>query len=321
MTLIEERKQNHQLAAYGGPGWKQRERSLAEEMGQVWGRGGQNSEYARLRHVVLHRPGDELGDTSDPNELQMLAEIDMALAQAQHDAIAATYEAAGVKVSRLDPAGTPTPNQMFMADLLFTTPEGVILARPASTVRAGEERQAARRLAELGIPVVRSIHGHGTFEGADAMWIRPDHLIVGRGLRTNDEGARQIAETVAYMGAKTTVVDLPYGSMHLMGMLRIVDEDLAIGYPLRVVHRAVEALKGEGYQVAFTPATEEAASHAGFNFVTIGPREILMAAHNPQSQAFYESLGITCHPVDVSELRKAAGAMGCLTGILERDMV
>ncbi|MCB0021273.1 MAG: hypothetical protein KDE09_25930, partial [Anaerolineales bacterium] len=84
MTLIEERKQNHQLAAYGGPGWKQRERSLAEEMGQVWGRGGQNSEYARLRHVVLHRPGDELGDTSDPNELQMLAEIDMALAQAQH---------------------------------------------------------------------------------------------------------------------------------------------------------------------------------------------------------------------------------------------
>ena len=290
-------------------------------MGLIWGKGGQNSEYARLKHVVLHRPGAELANTSDPNALQMLAEIDMGLAQAQHDGIAAAYEAAGVKVSRLNPAGTPTPNQMFMADLLFTTPEGVILARPASRVRAGEERQAARRIADLGIPVVRSIHGTGTFEGADAMWIRPDHLIVGRGLRTNDEGAAQIAETVAHMGAKTTVVDLPFGSMHLMGMLRIVDEDLALGYPLRVVHRAVDALKAEGYRVEFTPASAEAERHSGFNFVTIGPREIVMADHNPESQAFYESLGITCHPVDVSELRKAAGAMGCLTGILERELI
>jgi N-dimethylarginine dimethylaminohydrolase len=48
---------------------------------------------------------------------------------------------------------------MFMADLMFMTPEGMILARPASDVRAGEERQAARKLAELGIPIVRSISG------------------------------------------------------------------------------------------------------------------------------------------------------------------
>jgi len=44
----------------------------------------------------------------------------------------------------------------------------------------------------------------------------------------------------------------------------------------------------------------------------------LMVDGNPVTQAFYESLGITCHTVEVDELGKAAGAIGCLTGVLER---
>ncbi len=44
-----------------------------------------------------------------------------------------------------------------------------------------------------------------------------------------------------------------------------------------------------------------------------------MAAGNPKTQAFYEELGITCHPVAVDELSKAAGAMGCLTGVLHQE--
>ena len=35
-------------------------------------------------------------------------------------------------------------------------------------------------------------------------------------------------------------------------------------------------------------------------------------------QAFYEDLGITCQTVEIGELVKAAGGMGCLTGILKR---
>ena len=53
--------------------------------------------------------------------------------------------------------------------------------------------------------------------------------------------------------------------------------------------------------------------------MTLGPREILMAAGNLVTQTFYENLGITCHMVEVDELGKAAGAIGCLTGVLERE--
>ena len=98
------------------------------------------------------------------------------------------------------------------------TPEGAILGRPASTVRAGEERWIARRLADLGIPIARTVRGQGTFEGADAMWLDATTVLVGRGLRTNAEGAAQVAATLGEMGVETIVVDMPWGTMHLMGM-------------------------------------------------------------------------------------------------------
>ncbi|MFQ5399411.1 MAG: dimethylarginine dimethylaminohydrolase family protein [Anaerolineae bacterium] len=308
-------------AAYGGEGWSPRVTHLRQELGSIWGACGVSTEWSRLKAVLLHRPGREIAASADPNTMLMLAPLDLARAQAQHDAIAQAYKDAGVTVHYVEPAGPglPSPNQMFVADLMFMTPEGVILARPASTVRAGEERPVARRLADLGVPILRSIGGRGTFEGADAMWLNPQTVILGRGLRTNDEGAAQVTCSLNEMGVEVIQVDLPFGTMHLMGMLRIADRDLAIAFPKRLVHRGVDALKAHGYQVAFLPDEAEAIYGRALNFVTLGPREILMTAGNPVTQAFYEGLGITCHTVEVDELGKATGAIGCLTGILQRE--
>lgn len=312
------KKKLYKAAAFGGAGWSPRTAHLREELGTVWGNCGIDTEWSRLKSVLLHRPGLELTTSTDPNAVQMLASVDLARAQAQHDAIVQAYRDAGVTVYYVEPEGQPAPNQMFIADLIFMTPEGAILARPASTVRAGEERWVAHKLAELGIPIIRSVRGTGTFEGADAAWINPQTVIIGRGLRTNDEGIAQVSSTLTEMGVTIIQVDLPFGTMHLMGMLRIVDHDLAIAWPKRLVHRGVDALKEHGFQVAFIPDEIEAEGNKAFNFVTLAPRQILMAAGNPITQAFYESLGIICHTVEVDELGKAAGAMGCLTGILER---
>ena len=278
------------VSAYGGQGWSPRTMSLREELGSIWGPGGISSEWAPLKAVLLHRPGPELL-ADDPNAVQMLEPIDLDVARAQHDGIAQAYREAGVAVHYVQPEGTPTPNQMFVADLIFMTPEGVILARPASTVRAGEERWVARRLADLGIPIVRSVRGRGTFEGADAMWLNPQTVILGRGLRTNAEGAAQVTAILNEMGVAVVQVDLPFGTMHLMGMLRFADRDLALAWPKRLVHAGVEALKAHGYQVAFLPDEAEAAHASAFNFVTLGPRKVLMAANQPNTQALLRVAG------------------------------
>jgi N-dimethylarginine dimethylaminohydrolase len=249
----------------------------------------------------------------------MLAPLDIKRAQLQHDALASAYRSAGVHVHYVNPTRIPPPNLIFVADLMFMTPEGVILGRPASTVRAGEERHVAQRLADLGIPILRSIRGTGTFEGADAAWINPQTVILAMGLRTNSEGANQVTSVLTEMGIEVIQVDLPPGTMHLMGQLRFPDQDLAVCWPERVSQGTIEALETHGYRLAFLPDGAEAIEGMALNFVTLGPRHILMPAGNPATQAFYEDLGIACHTVEIDELSKAAGGIGCLTGVLHRD--
>ena len=311
----------HNAAAYGGPGWSPRVQSLQQEIGTLWRECGVNSEWAPLQAVLLHQPGPELASVREPDQSQMLDALDADLARQQHDSLAQAYGEHEIAVYYIESAVIPPPNLMFVADLLLMTPEGAIVGRPASTVRAGEERLVARRLAELGIPILRTVRGTGTFEGADAAWIDPHTVLLATGLRTNACGAAQVTATLREMGVAVVQAGLPYGAMHLMGQLRFADCDLAIAWPGRVPFAAVEALRSRGYSVLFTPDENEAIRGMALNFVTLGPRRILMTGGNPITRSFYEEAGISCHSVQVDELVKAAGGIGCLTGILHRQSV
>jgi N-dimethylarginine dimethylaminohydrolase len=269
--------------------------------------------------VLLHTPGDELADLADPDPWQLLESLELDRARGQHLGLAQAYRDAGVRVHYVEPGETPPPNQMFVADLLFMTPEGAVLGRPASTVRAGEERHVARRLAALGIPILRCIRGAGVFEGADAAWIDDQAVVLASGLRTNTEGAAQVTSLLNEMGVSVIPAVLPPAAMHLMGLLRFADRDLAIGWPGRVPDSAVKALRDHGYRVLLLPGEGQEEFRVGLNFVTLGPRWILMAAGHPITQRFYERAGIECVTVQVDELAKAAGGIGCLTGILQRE--
>jgi N-dimethylarginine dimethylaminohydrolase len=306
-------------AAYGGEGWSPRTASLRDEIGGVWAACGVTSEWSPLQAVLLHLPGSELEASADANAVQMLAPVDVRRARSQHQVIAAAYRQAGVTVHYVEPTVTPPPNLMFVADLMFMTPEGVLLGRPASTVRAGEEREVARRLAELDIPILRSVRGYGTFEGADAAWLDPQTVLLAQGLRTNAEGAAQVASALREMQVEVIQVTMPPGTMHLMGQLRFLDRNIAIGWPGRLSGATVEAVESRGYTLHFLPDEVEATDGMALNFVTLGPRHILMPSGNPITQAFYEEMGIVCHTVEIDELVKAAGGIGCLTGILRRE--
>lgn len=313
-------------SAYGGAGWQGRGTTHAQELGTLWADCGIDSEYGVLRDVLMHAPGPELG-AADPETENLLAPIDWRLAAAQHAAITAAYRAEGVAVHAVAPAprpGTnrgPSPNQMFCADLFVATPQGAILARPASAARAGEEVQVARRLADLGVPILATLTGGATFEGADLMWLDPGTAILGRGLRTNDDGIAQVAAVLARIGVGVVVVDMPFGTMHLMGMLRIVAPDLAVAWPRRTPFAAVQALRARGFEVLFLPEGDPDVMNRGMNFVTLAPRRVLMVAGCDPVRDAYAARGVACLEVDCSELAKAAGAIGCLTGVVTRARV
>lgn len=305
-------------AAYGGAGWSQRTQTHAEEVGSLWS-GGIDSEWRPLKTVLLRSPGKELL-VEDVDASQFLEALELPRAQDEHEQLVEAYRSEGVAVLKVPDVDTPTPNRMFCADLFVMTPQGAILARPASTVRAGEEVAVAQTLASHRVPILRTLTGTATFEGADLLWLDEQTALLGKGLRTNPEAEDQIWDTLAGTGTNLISVDLPFGTMHLMGMLRIVDRDLAIAWPRRTPHAAVRALQDRGFRVEFLPISDEVESNRALNFVTLAPRRILMPAGNPSMRDWYEQLGIEVKETPMDELRKASGAVGCLTGVVERVM-
>lgn len=307
-------------AAYGGEGWSQRIRTHGQELGELWTDCGIDSEWRPLKAVLVHRPGREMEIPADKiNEFQFAEALDLGRARAEHDYMVEMYRENRVDVHLLEPNPGMTPNQIYCADLFAMTPEGAILARPASTVRAGEERWVARTLGNLGIPVLKILTGTATFEGADLMWVDARTAVIGRGLRTNQAAIDQITTLLSEMGITTLAFDIPFGTMHFMGMLRAVDNDLAFVWPQRTPHALVTLLQERGFKVLPLPDLSEAMTNMAFNFVVLGKRKIILAAKNPKSLDFYESVGIECIPIPVDELRKANGAMGCMTGVLRRE--
>lgn len=283
----------------------------------VWGGFGVEAEWAPLQAVLLHSPGAELAAGEDPGAVQMLERPDPGLAREQHLRLLETYREAGVEVHQVEPE-RPSPNLMFVADLFFMTPEGAILARPASTVRAGEEVEAARALTRLRIPILGSVHGRGVFEGADALWLAPDTVVLGEGLRTDGAGAAQVAQLLTGIGVTVIRVRLRTGTMHLMGTVRLLDRDLAVVRKDLVPEPVVACLRERGFRVLEADAGEELARGQAMNVVPLGPRRVVMPAGQPRTRSLLEAAGVEVVAVEIGELAKAAGGIACMTGVLLR---
>src|SRR3954467_13246598 len=178
--------------AYGGASWSPRLNSMVEDMSSTWGDWGVDSEIGRLRAVLVRRPGPELDAVTDFDAMQMRSDLEPEIVRAQHDALADAYRSHGVAVHFVEKGNLAKPNSFFIRDLMFMTPEGAIVTRPASTVRAGEERLVSEALVGAGVPILMTVHGTGTFEGADAIWVDQDLCFVAEGLRTNEDGANQV---------------------------------------------------------------------------------------------------------------------------------
>lgn len=307
-------------AAYGGTKWSPRTAAMREDMAQWWGDWGSGSECGRLHAVLLRRPGPELDNITDYDAVQMRADLDPDIARAQHDAMADAYESEGVRVFYVENGRLDKPNSFFIRDLMLMTPEGAIITRPASTVRAGEERFVAEALARAGVPILMSVHGSGTFEGADVMWVNRDLCFLAEGLRTNHEGANQVERILREIGVKDVVrVQLPWGAMHLDGLLNFPDRDLAIVWPRRTPYPVVRTLLDRGFRIMEVIDDPAAHYELPMNFVALAPGRILMPMGDGRMKARYEEYGVECVEVDVSELIKGGGGIHCMTGFMKRD--
>ena len=314
-------------SAFQGKGWRPRLKSLSLELAEgrgIWAPWRVDSEYKRLEAVLLYCPGSELRSVRNPNAVQHLVRIDPGAIKKEFAGIASAFRKLGVAVHfppRAFASGRwpEKLNLMYVRDLFFNTREGAVVSRMASAVRAGEEKHASLALAELGVPIARTISGRGLFEGADALWLDAKTVVCGVGNRTNAEGFAQLKEVLRAQGVMAVSTPLPRGVQHLLGILQIVDARLALVRVEIAPKSLVGLLVRRGFAVVPVPEIEETTARLGMNVVTVAPRTSVMPKGCPTLKRAYAVAGVAvAAEVEIGQLARGAGGLACAVGILSR---
>lgn len=283
------------------------------------GRFGAQSMTAPLREVLVKRPGPAFGRAFDEPAHGFLHPVDLALAQREHDAFVELLAGLGPMVHELG-VESDSPDLVYLFDPLLVSDGGAIPLRAGKPSRRGEELVVESWVNAHGIPTLGRIEAPGTIEGGDSLWLRPDLLCIGRTMRTNEAGARQLA---ALAGGDVRVFDLPYWRgpaelIHLLSVISPVADDLAVVY-LPLLPVGIWQLLGE-LGIRLIPVPDDEFPTLGCNVLAVRPGAVILAEGNPVTTAALAAAGCEVHTYPATEIGlNGSGGPTCLTRPLRRD--
>jgi dimethylargininase len=282
-------------------------------MATMVGSFGAQSMTAPLLEVLVKRPDAGFGAAFDDPGHGFLHPVDLAVALREHDAFVETLARLGPRVHVLE-VETDDPDLVYTFDPLLITDRGAIPLRPGKPNRAGEPGVLEAWTLAAGIPTLGRIEPPGTIEGGDTFWLRPDLLCIGRTLRTNDNGARQLTGLV---GGDVRVFDLPYWHgpaelVHLLSVISPVAEDLAVVYLPLLPVGLLELLRDTGVRLIEVPDDEFPT--LGCNVLAVRPGVVIIAEGNPQTAAALAGAGCEVHTYPATEIGiNGSGGPTCMT--------
>jgi N-dimethylarginine dimethylaminohydrolase len=307
----------------------------AEQQLKVWGREwGCDNDVGRLRAVLVHRPGDEMNVVDPSKRIESLGSFGdveegwywqsdtippLAQMQAQHDGLVQALLDEGVEVFRLEGVTGGRLKSCYTRDSAIAVKGGVIVTRLAPRVRRGEELAVSRTLAGLGAPILRTLHGTSLFEGGSFAWINSRTAVVGRAMRVNEEGARQVGEVIATHGAELLRVDLVGYDLHIDGSFVMVDVNTALIRASGLPYWFLEKLRKLGVEaIETTPDDDDWI----VNCLAVRPGRVLMpegASHQTLDRLAKRDVEVVTIPFDKMHLN--GGGIHCSTCPLARDVI
>ena len=274
--------------------------------------GGQ-SMTAPLRDALLKAPGPAFGRAFENPAHGFLHACNLEVAKREHAAFSELLASLGTTVHQLD-TEIDSPDLLYAFDPLLITDRGAIPLRPGKPNRQIEPAAIEAWTLAHGIPTIGRIEAPGTIEAGDTFWLRPDLFCIGRTLRTNDAGARQLAELV---GGDVRIFDVPYYKgnddlIHLMSVIHPIADDIAVvRLPLLPVG-LWQLLMDMGYRLSEVPAEEF--DTLGGNVLVVRPGVVIAAAGNPKVAAALAAHGIEVHTYPASEIGvNGSGGPTCMT--------
>jgi len=245
-------------------------------------------EYGRAGNLEKHN----IGRLGSPEE-----------AVRQHDNLKSRIRAFGTEVIDV-PELADHPNSVFTRDTALCTPKGYIRLRPGLETRQGEDEWMAQTLDALEEPLVGEITAPATVEGGDVV-LAGKVAFIGRSLRTNEEGIRQLSAFLTGMDYEIRVVHLPDSILHLDKVLMTLGPNRLI-YCRDLIPQEILEISCRGGITA--------------NLICLGDKEVIVNGSNLAVIKRLEAEACVVHNLDLSEFAKGMGGPNCLIMPVARDV-
>jgi len=218
----------------------------------------------------------------------------------QHQAYCTALEHCGLTLTHLE---ADAAHSTFVEDVAILTEHGAIITRPGAESRTGEVANIKSTIMKF-YSELAEIHAPGTLDGGD-ICEAGNHFIIGISLRTNEAGARQLADWLAAHGYTSDFVDICAvpGILHLKSGISYIGDKRMVVIDALADHPAFK-----GFELIRVPAIEDYAA----NCVRVNDH-VLMASGFPVLQSTLEKLGYSVIALDMSEYQKMDGGLSCLS--------
>lgn len=284
-----------------------------------------DSEYKQLKAILLYQPNSRIGAVDNPKDVLHTKKIDYPAIKDEHEQIIKLYKKLKIKVYFVDfPRDTTdrcSLNLIYTRDLIFMTKTGAIISKMAKRVRKDETKYVKKTLRKINIPVIKTISGKGTFEGADALWVSNKLIMVGVGNRTNREGFLQLKEALKVQGVQCIAVPAARHTVHLLGAIQIIGPNAAFVRAELLDKEAFAVLKKHGMRIFKIPENNEVQEKQAMNFVVISAGKIIMPRDCPQTKKIYKKYKLKiAASVKINQLINGGGGLSCATAIIKRAL-
>ena len=249
--------------------------------------------------AIVRIPGSNFADGLTTVDLGT-PHLDEVLSQHAHycDAL----RECGLELTILEP-DLRHPDSTFVEDAAILTPHVAILTRPGASSRGGEVA-AIRPSVERFYSRTLTIDSPGTVDGGDICEV-DDHFFIGISLRTNEEGARQLAAHLAAIGYAASTIDIrPMTTiLHLKSGISYIGENTLVV----IEEMAANPQFARFNQIRVSPAESYAA-----NCVRVNKR-VLMAQGFSRLHDECIVRGFSPLVLNMSEFQKMDGGLSCLS--------
>ena len=265
------------------------------------------NEGERLKRVIVCTPKREYACATNLEKHNIGKLGNPKVAVQQHDKLKSKlreFSAEVIDIPELD----EHPNSVFTRDTALCTPQGYIRLRLGLETRQGEGKWMATTLDLLGESCVGEIKAPGTVEGGDIV-LAGTVAFIGKSIRTNEEGIRQLSALLKKMGYEIRIIELPDTILHLDKALMVLGPKQVL-YCMEIVPK--EKIKD------FEKIGISCGGDTTANIICLGDKELIVNRSNAIVIDRLEAERYMVHNLDLGEFAKGMGGPNCLIMPVER---